>query len=145
MTWTAEDYLAHSAKGTSWQKKDHKYIKKEGNRYYYKDAMGTEQEASSRKEAERGIEEKPDGNLGVHHVSMVYNGKQSPSSAGDYTNEEGYDKLAKAYYKNLNDRVNKKYGAGGMPSSVASLVERSSKIKLKDLANWRRLRNEYAL
>lgn len=35
MTWTAEDYLAHSAKGTSWQKKDHKYVKKEGNRYFY--------------------------------------------------------------------------------------------------------------
>ena len=33
--WTAEDYLAHSAKGTSWRKKDHKYVKKEGKRYFY--------------------------------------------------------------------------------------------------------------
>lgn len=28
--------LIHSAKGTSWNKKDHKYVKKEGSRYYYK-------------------------------------------------------------------------------------------------------------
>lgn len=28
--------LQHSWKGTSWSKKNHKYIKKENNRYYYK-------------------------------------------------------------------------------------------------------------
>lgn len=35
--WTAEEYLAHSAKGTSWSKKDHKYVKKVGDKYYYKE------------------------------------------------------------------------------------------------------------
>lgn len=31
------NYLQHSAKGTSWSKKDHKYIKKDGKKYYYKE------------------------------------------------------------------------------------------------------------
>lgn len=35
MSWTAENYLAHSAKGTTWKKKDHKYVKKEGKKYVY--------------------------------------------------------------------------------------------------------------
>ena len=30
-------YLAHSAKGTTWSKKNHKYVKKVGDRYYYTD------------------------------------------------------------------------------------------------------------
>lgn len=33
-----DNYLIHSAKGTSW--KNHKYIKKVGNKYYYKDEKG---------------------------------------------------------------------------------------------------------
>ena len=33
-----DNYLVHSAKGTSW--KNHKYIKKVGNKYYYKDEKG---------------------------------------------------------------------------------------------------------
>ena len=31
------NYLVHSAKGTSWEKKDHKYIRKENGKYYYKE------------------------------------------------------------------------------------------------------------
>lgn len=37
MAWTAEEYLEHSAKGTTWSKKDHKYIKKVNGVYYYKE------------------------------------------------------------------------------------------------------------
>ena len=33
-----DNYFIHSAKGTSW--KNHKYIKKVGNKYYYKDEKG---------------------------------------------------------------------------------------------------------
>ena len=33
-----DNYLIHSAKGTSW--KNHKYLKKVGNKYYYKDEKG---------------------------------------------------------------------------------------------------------
>lgn len=29
------DYIEHSAKGSTWTKKNHKYIRKEGNRYIY--------------------------------------------------------------------------------------------------------------
>ncbi|MBP5593902.1 MAG: hypothetical protein J6Y02_00875 [Pseudobutyrivibrio sp.] len=32
-----EDQLQHSAKGTHWSKKNHKYLRKEGNRYIYAD------------------------------------------------------------------------------------------------------------
>lgn len=28
-------YLQHSAKGTTWEKKDHKYVKKEDGKYWY--------------------------------------------------------------------------------------------------------------
>lgn len=35
---SGEDYLAHSAKGSTWEK--HKYIKKENGRYYYADDKG---------------------------------------------------------------------------------------------------------
>lgn len=35
---SGDEYLAHSAKGSTW--KDHKYIKKEGGRYYYADEKG---------------------------------------------------------------------------------------------------------
>lgn len=35
---SGDEYLAHSAKGSTW--KDHKYIKKEGDRYYYADTKG---------------------------------------------------------------------------------------------------------
>ena len=31
------DFIAHSAKGTSWTKKDHKYIRKDGKKYIYKE------------------------------------------------------------------------------------------------------------
>lgn len=29
------NYFSHSAKGTSWEKKEHKYTKKENGKYYY--------------------------------------------------------------------------------------------------------------
>ena len=45
------NYLIHSAKGTSWEKKDHKYIRKENGKYYY------EQNKSLDKELE-GLTEK---------------------------------------------------------------------------------------
>lgn len=32
------DFLAHSKKGTTW--KSHKYIRKEGQRYFYKEKVG---------------------------------------------------------------------------------------------------------
>ena len=32
------DYIQHSAKGTSWTKKDHKYIRKDGKKYIYKES-----------------------------------------------------------------------------------------------------------
>lgn len=32
------DFIQHSAKGTSWTKKDHKYIRKEGKKYIYKES-----------------------------------------------------------------------------------------------------------
>lgn len=35
---SGEEYLAHSAKGSTWEK--HKYIKKENGRYYYADDKG---------------------------------------------------------------------------------------------------------
>ena len=35
---SGEEYLAHSAKGSTWSK--HKYIKKENGRYYYADEKG---------------------------------------------------------------------------------------------------------
>ena len=35
---SGDEYLAHSAKGSTW--KDHKYIKKEGDHYYYADEKG---------------------------------------------------------------------------------------------------------
>ncbi len=46
--------LKHSAKGTHWSKKDHKYVKKENGRYYYKDDMKQKQidEKDQRSEAE---------------------------------------------------------------------------------------------
>lgn len=36
---TPEDVIAHSAKGTHWTKKDHKYIRKEGTRYIYENKI----------------------------------------------------------------------------------------------------------
>ena len=36
------NYLVHSAKGTSWEKKDHKYIRKENGRYYYEENKSLE-------------------------------------------------------------------------------------------------------
>lgn len=34
-------YLVHSAKGTTWSKNKHKYIRKEGNRYIYADGSAS--------------------------------------------------------------------------------------------------------
>lgn len=31
-----DEYLEHSAKGTTWEKEDHKYLKKDSGKYYYK-------------------------------------------------------------------------------------------------------------
>lgn len=47
-------YLYHSAKGTHWSKKDHKYVKKENGKYYYKDDVKQKQinEKDQRSEAE---------------------------------------------------------------------------------------------
>lgn len=40
--------LQHSAKGTSWTKKDHKYIKKENGKYYYRpESYKTEEDKDS--------------------------------------------------------------------------------------------------
>ena len=36
------NYLVHSAKGTSWEKKDHKYIRKENGKYYYEENKSLE-------------------------------------------------------------------------------------------------------
>ena len=38
------NYLIHSAKGTSWEKKDHKYIRKENGKYYYKENKSLDKE-----------------------------------------------------------------------------------------------------
>lgn len=52
MTMTKEFYteLCHSAKGTSWKKKDHKYIKLINGKYYYATKTGIDaiKEAQSR-------------------------------------------------------------------------------------------------
>ena len=37
-------YLVHSAKGTSWEKKDHKYIRKENGKYYYEENKSLDKE-----------------------------------------------------------------------------------------------------
>ena len=38
------NFLVHSAKGTSWEKKDHKYIRKENGKYYYKENKSLDKE-----------------------------------------------------------------------------------------------------
>lgn len=42
-----DNYLIHSAKGTHWTKDNHKYVRKDGNKYVYKsDESGSESKST---------------------------------------------------------------------------------------------------
>lgn len=122
MNWTAEDVLAHSAKGTSWSKKDHKYIRKEGKRYIYEEEgenglpTGAGASALDRKTAEylankaSILQERTDNNLPVDDVVA----------------KKAIDAKARA-------DAYAQFGAGGMPSNVARLLKKMADKKFASI------------
>lgn len=125
MTWTAEDYLAHSAKGTHWEKKDHKYIKKEGNRYYYD---------ADRLDGKGSVTWTGEYRSQMQDIASYDKVLNESEHKGKYMKEgERYSELRSAANKSAHSDRDQQYGATGMPSSVADFVASKNKKKLKDL------------
>ncbi len=104
--------LQHSAKGTSWTKKDHKYIKKENGKYYYRpESYKTEKDKDSSSDQTSDKSKSllrpeltdfymknqvPRGDM----AGMVWIGTDKESGAQMYMYPNGYrEKLKKERYK----------------------------------------------
>lgn len=68
------NYLVHSAKGTSWEKKEHKYIRKENNRYIYEDNKKLDDKM---RELETNLDDKENNDISLKE----YNSKHPESKA----------------------------------------------------------------
>ena len=125
--------LEHSAKGTTWD--DHKYVTKKivngKTVYIYTNKEGTQTsgERVSRKDAEF--------NASWDMMKNKYNEKHK---LYDMNHVHNYEK-AQREHSDFNDAVNasreatanKRFGANGMPSQVASIIEKHADEKLDDL------------
>ena len=121
-----KDYLAHSAKGTTW--KNHKYIRKEGNRYIYdpKDKKKFEEDLEKYKD-----EYEADRNNRINRGNLI----NVPSTEGALKYERASHALAamkiadKANNKNLHkmyDSYSKKVDDNNI-STHLSIAERDDK------------------
>ena len=100
-----KDYIAHSAKGSTW--KDHKYIRKEGDKYIY---------------------DTPHENIKLmfddrrelsNYANMVYDEDvQAILDNWEYLTPEEKKKYYRQIMKYGEGKTKEQYGAGGMPSSA---------------------------
>ena len=109
-------YLVHSAKGTTWE--DHKYIRKDGNRYIYKISEKGGISSSTR----RGAEEVAEGDKLKNEYSEVMN-----------TGVVNGETLKKQYNSRVKAHQNVDYGAGGMPSNVANAIKKALDTEFRSI------------
>ena len=92
-------YLYHSAKGTSWSKKDHKYIKKENGKYYY--SKNSVREESVAYKAGQKVGKTLDNLLKMY--SKKNKNSSSPASQTKKEMSNAYKKYIKKYEKKIVD------------------------------------------
>lgn len=116
--------LIHSAKGTSWEKKDHKYIRKENGKYYYEDNKSFDKEIED-------IEKKYD--LEDENISLNEFRKKYPDSKtiSDRESEIRYLKSAIKAYNSAKTESDKEYAEAMIESSLSGIYEADTKLKKK--------------
>lgn len=112
---SGDEYLAHSAKGSTW--KDHKYIKKEGGRYYYADEKG---------------------NKG----SRVNTGDFTASDGPAYMLDEGDQEYMENHQNGTDTRTHDEYMADKKAAIAAADKEEKEKQARIEAAKNRRKENE---
>lgn len=140
MSWSAETYLAHSAKGTTWSKKDHKYVRKDGDRYIY-ETEGKEDTGEAKHFSDN---RRRTGEVG-YFLDKMHSDKNWAAEkdwSGVAREDIPIDKkelqrrsnnAAKALMEAAKADYNKEHGAGGMPSSVANMISKVANMKLEQL------------
>ena len=98
--------IIHSAKGSHWTKRNHKYIRKEGDRYIYADVKDT-----------KGIDDTKVVSRG-YETSAIYSGRKKIFSTMEYGNDVYVDKnditLKKALsFVQYNKKYKDKYSSPG--------------------------------
>ena len=100
-------WLVHSAKGTTWSK--HKYIKKVGNRYYYKDDLQTRKQISNET---RYLNEA---------VARVQNkAENAPEGPAMYGNDVYFNKDHRNNYRLHKDNIERKLATGAWDKYASS-------------------------
>ena len=111
--------LIHSAEGTHWTKKNHKYIRKEGNRYIYADDLKTgrasrEQIGARQYKTEQGIRER----------SQAQRRQDASNGVGarnqEFAKAQSSLQRTKQLYKSTGGKVPMEYKVGGMTLKRAS-------------------------
>ena len=112
------NYLEHSYKGTTW--KDHKYIRKEGDKYIYVDDNGRTVTYADRESAENMQNNMR--YLEMHPELEQYYKSYNSSKADIYKNVQNAQKA-----NQISDN-----GANGMPSSIAKRQKITADMKVED-------------
>ena len=111
--------LIHSAEGTHWTKKNHKYIRKEGNRYIYADDLKTgrasrEQIGARQYKTEQGIRER----------SQAQRRQDASNGIGarnqEFAKAQSSLQRTKQLYKSTGGKAPMEYKVGGMTLKRAS-------------------------
>lgn len=129
-------YLIHSAKGTTWS--NHKYIKKVGDKYYYKDSKGNivEGEAPEEENTEEETEDSKDNKSKKKTADAIRKENIRKLANQVMSGKLGQGDLRKSNngkdYKDVMDAVNSKFkkpSGGGSKSSNSSDSKSTDKTK----------------
>lgn len=125
---SASYHLFHSAEGSSWTKKDHKYIRKEGNRYIYAEDGNRKGKLVSRVKDINGESVRTRGyaaNRSIIPKSKMYN-----QESGERIHKNSKSALPTA--PNQNGNITAPSGSRVTPSEYRALVASNSKSLNKD-------------
>lgn len=119
------NYIEHSAKGSTWTKKNHKYIRKEGNRYIYKSQEDAKRYLTKKriKDNQKDYNSRSRERAWEAKVYPEYDNYRSfydASSAGylNDLNDDEIKRFEKRRNKELAERTRKEYKRNGRFSTI---------------------------
>ena len=148
-------YIEHSAEGSTWTKKNHKYIRKEGNRYIYpKDVTAKSNEAKAQSHAkasnmpanearqlsQQRANRKAAANGGPSKHSVLYYNKNTKSLDSDYyTSDQEWakDRTSKGSGRSIRtkEQLNQKKRSKAL-NSQGSVNRQQQAKEFKEYQDW---------
>ena len=129
--------LKHSAKGTYWSKKDHKYVKKEGTRYWYPTPKKkSEPESFAKRAVDYGKNESAPPMAGFA-AKALKRGQEKKGTLGfakesvDYVKKKTTQKIIKdSYEKVKNEVISVQKSKGSLTDKISGILKKIGKQKI---------------